>query len=81
MGHDPGGLAGLVTAGKSRQQSKLLLFFRNDLAGCIQVRCQLNVGIADEFVYQLALRFHTVLFVVLGYSFFLFFPAKFNIML
>jgi hypothetical protein len=49
-----------VNADKSQQQSKLLLFFRNDLAGYKQVRCQSGVGIADEFGYQLAPLFHTV---------------------
>ena len=78
MGRHPLGRA--VTAGKSRQQSKLQQFFRSDLAGYILSRYQSGVGIADEFGYQLALRFHIVLFVVLGYSFFYIFPAKFSIM-
>ena len=55
-----GGQAGLVTAGKSRQLSKLLLSFRNDLAGYTLSRCQSDAGIADEFGYQLALLFHIV---------------------
>ena len=71
-----GGQAGAVTAGKSRQQSNTLLFFRNDLAAYKQDRCQLAVEIADEFGYHLALRSHIELAVELDLSFFLFLPAK-----
>jgi len=52
--------AGLATAGKSHQQSKLQQSFRSDLAGYKQVRYQSGVGIADEFAFELALHSHTL---------------------
>lgn len=60
MGLTLGGQAGLATADKNHQQLKLQQFFRNDLAGYKQVRYQSGVGIADEFVVELALHSHTL---------------------
>jgi len=55
-----GGQAGLATAGKSHQQSKLQQSFRNDLAGYTLSRCQSDAGIADEFAVELAPHSHTL---------------------
>ena len=65
-----------VTADKYQLQLKLLLFFRNDLAGSIPYRCHTVLGIAGWFDLDLALRFHRLRFSLLGFAFFLFLPAK-----
>ena len=69
MGHRLGGVgqgqAGQAPYGTAVKPCKALLlsehklFYRSDLAGYTLNRCQLDVGIAEWFGYQLAPHSHT----------------------
>ena len=60
-----------VNVCKAQVQLKLLLFFRNDLAGNKLHHCRLSVGIAEWFASLLSCRIHIVLVALLSLPLFI----------